>query len=388
MQFALTPEQELIREVARGFFDEKASSAKMRAALQTSAGYDLNLWAAMAHEMGWAGIAIPEAYGGAGLGMVELSILQHELGRRLVPSPFFSTVCVAAPLVAAIADESQKAELLGHIARGEVRVAVALTGRRGLPGCEGITAELRASRGRYQLTGESGLVIHARACDVILVAARAPGTKGREGVSVVCLDASGAGITVEELVMLDLTRRMSLLRFDNVEIERDAVLGESETAGDALENALDLARIALAAEAVGGAEWTLEMTCAYTKQRIQFARSIGSFQAVKHRLADMMVLLEAARSASWYAACVVDELEGEIAEAAAIAKACCCDAFYRCAADAIQLHGGIGFTWEHDAHLYFKRARAVASLFGSPAWQREKLASLMGLGATVASPGF
>jgi alkylation response protein AidB-like acyl-CoA dehydrogenase len=169
---------------------------------------------------------------------------------------------------------------------------------------------------------------------------------------------------------------MACLKFD-VELGASSILGEPEQAGDGLEDALQRARIALAAEAVGGAEWTLEMTTAYAKQRMQFGRPIGSFQAVKHRLADMMVLVEAARSASWYAACVADEHPEELPEAAAIAKAYCSDAFFDCAANAIQLHGGIGFTWEHDAHLYFRRARASSTLLGNPAWQREQLARLL-----------
>jgi alkylation response protein AidB-like acyl-CoA dehydrogenase len=387
MQFAFSQEQQLIQESARTLLDESASSERVRAALQTEVGYDPDLWNVMAREMGWAGTAIPSAYGGAGLGMVELAILQHEQGRRLAPSPFFSTVCLAAPVVMAVSHEWQKVELLGRIARGEIRVAAAITGASGVPGCEGITAELQRAGRHRQLTGQSGFVIHAHACDRMLVAARAPGTVGTEGISLVCLDAGTRGVSVDERVMLDLTRRMARVSFDAVEIVPDAVLGELEAAGDALESALQRARIALAAEAVGGAEWALDATCAYARQRIQFGRPIGSFQAVKHQLADMKVRLEAAKSALWYAACVADELDAELAEAAAIAKACCCDAFYRCAADAIQLHGGIGFTWEHDAHLYFKRARAVSSLLGSPSWQRERLARLMGLG-TGSAPAF
>jgi alkylation response protein AidB-like acyl-CoA dehydrogenase len=387
MQFAFTEEQQLIRESARTFLDERASAERVRVALRTEVGYDQDLWNVMAREMGWASTMISSAYGGAGLGMVELAILQHEQGNRLVPSPFFSTVCLAAPIVMAVAHEWQKVELLGRIARGEIRVAAAITGVRGVPGCEGITAELQRAGGHHRLTGQSGFVIHAHACDRMLVAARTPGTVGTEGISVVCIDAGTHGVSIDEPVMLDLTRRMARLRFDAVEIVPDAVLGELGAAGDALECAFQRARIALAAEAVGGAEWALDATCAYARQRIQFGRPIGSFQAVKHQLADMKVRLEAAKSALWYAACVADEVHAELAEAAAVAKACCCDAFYRCTADAIQLHGGIGFTWEHDAHLYFKRARAVSSLLGSPSWQREQLARLMGLGAGTA-PAF
>ena len=386
MEFAFTAEQELIRETAHAFCDENGSSQRVRAAMETQAGYDTAVWEQMAAELGWAGIAIPERFGGAGLGMVELGILQHEQGRRLLPSPFFSTVCLAAPIVAALGTETQKAQWLGQIAAGKTRMAAALTGSRGIPGCAGITVELRRSGNRYRLQGESSFVIYGHACNVFLVAARAPGTQGMEGVSVVAVESTRPGVTAERLPMLDLTRPMARLSF-NVDVGIECLLGDAGGAGRALEEAMQLARIALACESVGGAEWTLEMTTSYVSQRIQFGRPVGSFQAVKHRLADMMVVLEAARSASWYAACVADERSEELAEAAAIAKASCADAFFDCAANAIQLHGGIGFTWEHDAHLYFKRARAASTLLGSPAWQREHLALLMGLGA-AAVPAF
>lgn len=379
MEFAFTAEQDLIRATARAFCDEKGSSQKVRAVIGTQAGYDTAVWEQITSELGWAGIAISERFGGTGLGMVELGILQHEQGRRLLPSPFFSTVCLAAPIVAALGTETQKAQLLGQVTAGKTRMAAALTGSRGIPGCSGITAELRRSGSRYRLQGESSFVIYGHAYDVLLVAARAPGTQDMEGVSVVAVECTRPGVTAERLPMLDLTRPMARLSFD-VDVGAESLLGEPEGAGRRLEECMQLARIALACESVGGAEWTLDMTTAYVRQRMQFGRPVGSFQAVKHRLADMMVVLEAARSASWYAACVADERPEELAEAAATAKASCADAFFNCAANAIQLHGGIGFTWEHDAHLYFKRARAASTLLGSPAWQREHLARLMGLG--------
>jgi alkylation response protein AidB-like acyl-CoA dehydrogenase len=385
MEFAFTAEQNLIRETARAFCNENGSSARVRAVMETSSGYDATVWERMAVEMGWAGIAIPERFGGAGLGAIELGILQHEQGRRLFPTPFFATVCLAAPIIAALGTEAQKAELLGRIAAGQTRMAVALTGLRGTPGCAGITAGLQRSGSRFRLQGESSFVIYGHAYDVLLVAVRAPGTQDMDGVSVVVIEANRPGVRVEKLTMLDQTRPMARLTFD-IDVGIESLLGDRENAGRGLEEAMRLARIALACESVGAAEWTLEMTTAYVRQRVQFGRPVGSFQAVKHRLADMMVLLEAARSASWYAACVADERPEELAEAAAIAKAACADAFYQCAANTIQLHGGIGFTWDHDAHLYFKRARAASTLLGSPAWQREQLARLMGLGdATVAA---
>jgi alkylation response protein AidB-like acyl-CoA dehydrogenase len=221
----------------------------------------------------------------------------------------------------------------------------------------------------------------------LLVLARAPGSQGADGISVAAIPAATPGLSVHPHVMLDLTRPMSRVELEGVSVTPDQLLGEPGNAGSAVEQALDLARIALASEALGGAEQLLEMTTAYVKERVQFGRPIGSFQAVKHRLADMMIEVEAAKSAAWYAACVADERREELAEAAAIAKSYCCDTFFDCAANAIQLHGGIGFTWEHDAHLYFKRARATATLLGSPAWQRERLVRNFASGSS-ATPVF
>jgi alkylation response protein AidB-like acyl-CoA dehydrogenase len=235
--------------------------------------------------------------------------------------------------------------------------------------------------GGFSLSGVSDFVIHADSADLLLVLARAPRAAHAEGLSVVVIPAGSAGVTIHPHVMLDLTRPMARVELNGVTVEPQQVLGEAGAAGSAIAQALDRARIALASEALGGAERVLEMTTAYVKERLQFGRPIGSFQAIKHRLADMMIEVEAAKSAAWYAACVADERPEELAEAAAIAKSYCCDAFFDCAANAIQLHGGIGFTWEHDAHLYFKRARATATLLGSPAWHRERLVRHFATGA-------
>ena len=372
MQFAHSEEQQLIRENARTFLTERAGSAQLRAAFEQSGGYDAQLWRTMG-ELGWTGLAIPQAYGGAGLGWVELCLLQEEQGRRLVASPFFATCAVAAPLIAACGDETHREALLRPIAAGEVRIGCALIGTDGRPPCDGVTVVLESRGAGFTLSGASDFVIHGDSADIFLVLARAPGSQGASGISVAVIPAATAGVTVTPHLMLDLTRPMSRVEFAGVAIGRDQLLGEPGAAVSAVEDALDLARIALASEALGGAERVLEMTSAYARERVQFGRPIGSFQAIKHRLADMMIEVEAAKSAAWYAACVADERREELAEAAAIAKSYCCDAFFDCAANAIQLHGGVGFTWEHDAHLYFKRARATAMLLGSPAWQRERL---------------
>ena len=386
MQFAHSEEQQLIRESARTVLGERAGSAQLRAALDQPGGYDPQLWRTMG-ELGWTGLAIPQEYGGAGLGWVELCILQEEQGRRLVASPFFATCALAAPLIAASGDGAQRAALLPRIAAGGVRIGCALIGPEGRPPCDGVTVLLESRAGGFSLSGVSDFVIHGDSADLLLVLARTPGSQGADGISVAVIPAATPGVTVHPHVMLDLTRPMSRLEFAGVAIAPDQLLGEPGAASGAVEAAIDLARIALASEALGGAERALEMTTAYAKERVQFGRPIGAFQAIKHRLADMMIAVEAARSAAWYAACVADERREELAEAAAIAKSYCCDAFFDCAAHAIQLHGGIGFTWEHDMHLYFKRARAAATLLGSPGWQRERLVRHFASGS-AATPVF
>jgi alkylation response protein AidB-like acyl-CoA dehydrogenase len=372
VQFAHSEEQQLIRDNARALLSERAASAQLRAALAAPGGYDAQLWRTMG-ELGWTGLAVPQIYGGAGLGWVELCILMEEQGRRLPASPFFATCALAAPLIAASGSEAQRQALLPRIAAGKVRIGCALSGSDGRPPCDGARVVLEGRGDDFSLSGVSDFVIHGDSADLLLVVARASGSRGGDGISVAVIPAASTGVSIHPHLMLDLTRPMSRLELDGVTVGREQLLGEAGAAGGAVEEALDLARIALASEALGGAEQVLEMTTAYSKERVQFGRPIGSFQAIKHRLADMMIEVEAAKSAAWYAACVADERRTELAEAAAIAKSYCCDAYFDCAANAIQLHGGIGFTWEHDAHLYFKRARATATLLGSPAWQRERL---------------
>ena len=380
MQFVHSEDQRLIRDSARALLAGRAGPAQLRAALSEPGSYDRELWRAMV-ELGWTGLALPEDCGGAGLGWVELCILQEEQGRFLVASPFFATSALAAPLIAASANATQRRALLTRIARGEVRIACALNGTDGRPPPEGISVSLETRTGGFTLRGVGDFVIHADSADLLLVLARAPRAQGAEGISVVVIPAASAGVTIHPHVMLDLTRPMSRVELNGVIVEPQQILGEESAAGTAIAEALDRARIALASEALGGAERVLEMTTAYVKERMQFGRPIGSFQAIKHRLADMMIEVEAAKSAAWYAACVADERPEELSEAAAIAKSYCCDAFFDCAANAIQLHGGIGFTWEHDVHFYFKRARATAMLLGSPAWQRERLVRHFASGA-------
>jgi alkylation response protein AidB-like acyl-CoA dehydrogenase len=377
MHFAFTDEQTLIHDAAREFCAEHGAPGRLRAAIDSSQGYDEATWRAIGEEMGWCGIALPVAVGGSGLGAVELAILCEQMGRVLLPSPFFATVALAAPAIALAATAAQREALLPGIAAGRTRATLAIANGDGAPGLDGIGPRLARSKRGRRLDGEASFVIHADAADLLVAAARAPRSRGIDGVSLVVIDPKDPRVSIERMTMLDQTRPMSRVRFDSVALGAYSVLGEAGEAGPALAAALSRARAALAAEQLGGAEASLELATEHAKTRIQFDRPIGSFQAVKHRLADMMVATEAARSAAYYAACAVDELPDEFEEAASIAAAWCSDTFTGCTAGMIQLLGGVGFTWEHVAHLYFKRARAASTLLGAPAWHRERIAARM-----------
>lgn len=375
MNFTFTEEQLLLQESARQFFAEHSTSAAVRRAMDSAAGYDAEVWARLVGDMGWTGIAVPEAYGGLGLGQIEVAIVQQEMGRTLYASPFLASIGLAIPALLAAGTDAQRERWLPALVRGERIAALACTGTRGQPGLAGVDAVLRpAGGGDYTLEGSAGFVVFGHVADLLVIAARAPLSCGEQGISLLALPRDSAGIRVEKVQAMDLTRPYARLTFDAVRVPADAVLGAPEQAAGALARTLALGNIALAAEQVGGAEQCLTFTVEYAKQRVQFGRPIGSFQAVKHKLADMMVQIEAAKSAVYYAACAAGEEPALLAEAAAVAKSFCGDAFFKCAGDAIQLHGGIGFTWEHDAHLYFKRARASANLLGDVRYQREQIA--------------
>lgn len=375
MNFIFDEQQTQLQEIARRVLAEHSGPAQVRAAMASESGFDVDVWKQLAGELGWGGIAVPENYGGLGLGQLEIAIVQQEMGRRLFASPFLASIGLAIPALLAAADDTQQAELISALAAGERIAALACTGERGRPGLDGVEAVLtRGVDGNFRLSGSASFVVFGHVADIFIVAARRPGSVGDDGISLLALPRSTRGIAVEKLQMLDLTRPCARLSFDAVDVPAKALLGEPEHAGAALRRVLAIGAIAIAAEQVGGAERCLEFTVEYAKQREQFGRPIGSFQAVKHKLADMMVLVEAAKSAVYYAACAADEDDMQLQEAAAVAKSFCADAFNRCAGAAIQLHGGIGITWEHEAHLYFKRARASSNLLGDIRHQREQIA--------------
>ena len=378
MNITLSGEQQAIAESARAFLDEHGSSARLRAALASPEGWDAEQWRAMAEEMGWLGVAAPERFGGSDLGLVELAILHEETGRTLTAAPLFPTLGLALPALMSTRYEARQAEFLPRLIAGDIRAAVCLTGASGAPAPDGVPIGLIPDGEGWRLNGEAEYVLMGHAANLLIVVARAEGATGWDGLSLLALPADTPGITVERLASLDLTRPFSRVRFDQVGVSNDALLDAPGKAEAAVRRMLAVGTVMLAAEQLGGAERTLEMSTDYAKQRVQFGRIIGSFQAIKHKLADMMLAVESARSALFYAVRLLDVPE-EMEEAAATAGACCSEAFLQCAGDAIQIHGGIGFTWEHDAHLYFKRARASAALLGGPSHHYEAVAALLGL---------
>lgn len=379
MNFAFSEEQEELRKSARRFCEEQFSSQVVRRIMETESGLDKDLWARMAQELGWQGMIIPEKYGGLGFGYIELIVIMEEMGRAVVAAPFFSTVCLAANALLLAGTEEQKQELLPGIADGSRIATVALTEESGRWDADGIQCTYSKDGSDFVLHGKKTYVLDGHTASTIIVAARKEGTSGEEGVSLFVVDASSEGIGKRPLVTMDQTRKMAEVTLDSVKVPASALMGEEGEAWPHISKLLDLAAVALAAEQVGGAQKCLEMSTEYAKVRVQFGRPIGSFQAIKHKCADMLVAVESAKSAAYYAGWAAAEDNEELRVVAPLAKAYCSEAYFHCAAENIQIHGGIGFTWEHDAHLYFKRAKSSELLLGDPAYHRELLAQRIGL---------
>jgi alkylation response protein AidB-like acyl-CoA dehydrogenase len=382
MDFAFDEEQQALRRTVRQLLASVSPSSAVRAAMATEEGWDRATWRRLGAELGLTSLIIPEAYGGAGLGHVELCVVMEEMGRALLCAPFLSTVCLAANAILLAGSEAQKRELLPGIAAGEATATLALTEAAGRWDAGGVEAVAARDGGDYLLSGVKTFVPDGHTADLLLVAARAPGSTGEGGVSLFAIPvgaASVVGLARRALPTMDQTRKQAELRLDGVRVPAASRLGAEGLAWGAIARTLDLAAIALSAEQVGGAERCLDLAVEYARVRVQFGRPIGSFQAIKHKCADMLVRTESARSASYYAAWAAATEAVDLATAAALAKAYCSEAYFHCASENLQIHGGIGFTWEHDAHLHLKRARAGEGLFGDPAHHRERVARAMGL---------
>jgi alkylation response protein AidB-like acyl-CoA dehydrogenase len=381
MDFTFTEEQEELRQTARAFLAEHASSEATRRAMESEHGHDPAVWKRIGSELGWTALTVPEAFGGLGLGHVELAALLEPMGASLLASPFFASVALGANALLVAGSEDQQAEWLPGIAEGATRATLAVAGPAGRWSPAGVEATFRRDGGDYRLSGAARHVVDGACADLLVIAARAEGSSGDDGISLFAVTGDAPGLVRTALPTMDRTRRLAALEMDGLRVSGSARLGEEGAAGPALREILDRAAVALAAEQVGGAQRCLDTTVAYARERVQFGRPIGSFQAIKHKCADMMVAVESARSAAWYAACVADEGSDELPSAASTAKAWCSDAYFRCAAESIQIHGGVGMTWEYDCHLHFKRARAGEHLLGSPDQHRERVAQEMGLDA-------
>jgi alkylation response protein AidB-like acyl-CoA dehydrogenase len=379
MRFAFSDEQEELRAQARAFLAEHSSGDEVRRAMESELGWDAEVWERIASELGWAGVIVPEELGGVGLGYVELVGLLEEMGAALLCAPFFSTVCLGANTLLLAGDEAQRKTWLPRIAAGELLATLAYCGPGMRTGPDAISVEWRRDGADYVLDGVARPVVDGHAAEWIAVAARAPGSSGARGVSLFALEASNPGLAREKLVAMDQTRRVAELRLAGARVSASARLAGEGEAWPVLARILDRATVALCAEQVGGAQRCLDLSVAYAKQRQQFGRPIGSFQAIKHKCANMLLAVESARSAAYYAGWAASQDEPELPALAALAKAYCSEAYFRCAAEAIQIHGGVGFTWEYDPHLYFKRARASESLLGTPSQQRERIAAHIGL---------
>jgi len=357
MQFGLSESQQILKDTSRKFFSGECPLAEVRRLMETETGYNADLWLKLAGQ-GFTGIICPEDCGGMGLGKVELILLMEEAGYALLPGPFFSTVALAVPTIDAVASPAQKKKYLSRIASGDARSTVAVLEESA--SWDLSNAKLAAAGDK--LTGTKLFVTDAAVADFIVVIAQ-------NGVFMV--DAKAPGLRIEPMKGMDLTRKVYSVQFSNTPAEK---LGSRDGDGEGVINAFALATTALAAEMVGGMQRALEITVAYAKTRKQFGKPIGIYQAVQHQCADMYLQTESSRSAVYYAAWALQENTPDAATAVSIAKMYASDAGRNVGNHGIQVHGGMGFTWENDLHLYYRRAKASETMLGDAAFHRERIA--------------
>lgn len=376
MNLVFSDEQRIIRDETRRFLADRSSSERLRRVVETGTGFDADLWTTVAGELGWCAMAIAEEHGGLGLGLTELAILMEAAGERLTAIPLWSTVCASAPMLAAVAREDARADLLPRIAGGDIAVAVAWGDPGAVDPLAGTSVVATPQGDGFILDGRVGQVIDLEVADIVLVPAVSGG-----GQALFAL-ARDAGHDVRRLVALDGTRQVGELILDKVAVPKTARIDNGIFTAGAAAEAVAVANLGLAAEQVGAARGVMDLTLAYIAERVQFGRTIASFQAVKHRCARLEVDLAEARALVYgaavnFASASANERMREIGAARALAS----DLLFRASEEAIQLHGGVGFTWEYDPHLYFKRAQGVFSLLGSPESQFERIAlDLLGEG--------
>ncbi len=376
MDFGLSEEQELLQQSARDFLARECPTTFVREMMRSDDGFSRALHEKMAG-MGWTGLIVPEKFGGLGLHMLDLAVLAEEMGRVVVPGPFFSASVLAALTLTHSPVTALKKEWLPRIATGQAVGTLAWLEESDRLDAAGITARCAKTRTGYRLNGTKMFVTDAHIADFLIAACRSRGA-GESGVCLLLLPRDTPGISVLQLHSIDQTRRPCEVVFRNVEVPASALLADETKGWKVLRRVIDGACVVLAADCIGGAQRSLEMAVEYAKVREQFGRPIGSFQAVKHIAAEMVSEIEPARALVWYAAYAYDHEPRAAARVAAMAKARLSDVYSRATNRAVQIHGGIGFTWEHDMHLWFKRAKWNETAFGDATFHRERLAQLAG----------
>jgi len=382
MDFAFTEEQQMIRDTAEAFLKASSTSAAIRTAMASELGFDPALWQSICGDMYWQALHIPENYGGMGLGYVELVAVLEQMGRYLLCAPYMSSVAMATNALLIAGTDAQKELYLPQIIEGKI-ASLAFNSASREWDASAVTATYRRDGSDFILNGRYRYVLDGHSADFMVFAAREEGSVGELGISLFVCPTDLAGIERATLPTMDQTRRQAEVTLSNVRLDASTLMGAAGQAGTPLNKILDLATIALAAEQAGGMQEVLDITVEYSKSRSQFGRSIAGFQAIKHKAADMMLRSEVARSAVYYAACIADEalndgpLANELSEAASIAKSHCSQAYFENAGEAIQIHGGVGFTWEYDVHLYFKRAKASEHFLGDSSYHRERVAKML-----------
>ncbi|ROO87460.1 alkylation response protein AidB-like acyl-CoA dehydrogenase [Actinocorallia herbida] len=369
MSIGFTEDHEHLRELVRRFLQARSPSHEVRRLIRDGLGRDDEVWFQMAGQLGLQGIAIPEEYGGSGFGPTELGIVLEEMGRVLLVAPYFSTVALAGQTLTASDDEEARRRWLPGIADGSLTATLAVAEHGGTGARTEIATIAEPAGDGWALTGTKLFVLDGHTADLLLVVARA-----EDGIGLFGVEGDAAGVVRTELESLDLTRGMAEVVLDAAPAIR---VGGDRPSGGWLPRVRDLVLASLAAEQIGGAARCLELAVEYAKVREQFGRPIGSFQAVKHKCAGLLIEIEAGRSAAYHAGFAVAEPGAEGAAAAALAKAYCSEVFTHAAKECIQIHGGIGYTWEHDAHLFLRRAKSSELLFGTPARQRARFADLV-----------
>ncbi len=376
MQFSFTAEQEEFRNVLRRFLEEKSPPTTVRRLMETDAGWNRDSWRELNQQLGLTAVHIPEAYGGQGFSFVELGIVLEEMGRALLCAPYFGSIAMAATAIMNAATEAQKRDILPAIADGETIATLAVTEPNGRWDPAGIATTATETGGKYRLDGTKSFVIDGHTADLIVVVARRPGTTGADGLSFFTVSGNAPGLTRRALQVLDPTRKLALLEFRSVEA---TLLGEEGAGAAPLAKTLMQAAACLANESVGGAERLRISALDYANLRVQFGRTIASFQSMKHKQADMLVDVELAKSAAYAAASAAAEDDPELPAIASLAKAAASEAYMQTAIHTIQIHGGIGFTWDNDTHLWFKRAKSSEVFLGDPAYHREMMMRAWGV---------